>query len=347
MESTWVHIAAIVVAGFAASAIAVMLARAWATHKQILDHPNERSSHSFPTPRGGGIGIVVVVIAGMVLLGGASIGKLWPWLAAAIAISATGLLDDVRGLPTALRMAVHLLAGIGAYAAYGGFAGLSLPGAGYVPFGPLSAVLTVIWIVGLTNAFNFMDGVDGIAGAQALVAGAAWAVIGYGHGDAIILHAGILIAAGSAGFLLHNWSPARIFMGDVGSTFLGYTLAVAALFDDAGRRDALVPALIVWPFVFDSAFTFLRRLRRGENVFAAHRSHLYQRLTMAGWSHAQVALLYMALAALGGAGAVCADRGVLAPAAVVVAVGVFAIALWLLTVRVEGNRRQAAVSLSP
>src|SRR5207237_8596675 len=105
--------------------------------------------------------------------------------------------------------------------------------------------------------------------------------------DAVRLHAALLIAPASAGFLLHTWSPARSFMGDVGSTFLGFTLAVVPLLSGAGRRDALIPALIVWPFVFDSVFTFLRRLGKRENVFAAHRSHLYQRLTIAGWSHAR------------------------------------------------------------
>ncbi|HEY6141407.1 MAG TPA: glycosyltransferase family 4 protein, partial [Thermoanaerobaculia bacterium] len=298
MSVIWVHLAAIGAAAFCASAIVVMLARLWATHKEILDHPNERSSHSRPTPRGGGVGIVVVVVAGMLLLDGASMARLWPWLAAAVAISAVGLLDDVYGLSTRLRMTLQLLAAIGTTLAYGGFSGLSA-----LRFGPLAGVLTVLWIAGLTNAFNFMDGIDGIAGGQTAMAGAAWAAIGYGRGDAVLLDAGLLIAAASAGFLLHNWPPARIFMGDVGSTFLGYTLAVIALFGADGARDALVPALVVWPFLFDSAFTFLRRLRKRENVFAAHRSHLYQRLTMAGWSHAQASLLYTALAAAGAAGA--------------------------------------------
>jgi UDP-N-acetylmuramyl pentapeptide phosphotransferase/UDP-N-acetylglucosamine-1-phosphate transferase len=328
-------------AAFAASAVVVMLVRIWTTHKRILDHPNERSSHSSPRPRGGGVGIVIVVVAGTLLLDHAAIGALWPWLAAAIAIAVTGWIDDVRSLPTGLRVTVHLIAGIGAVLAYGGFAGLS-----QLSFGLLAAPLTVLWIVGLTNAFNFMDGIDGIAGAQALMAGAAWAVIADHRHDAVLLHAALLIAAASAGFLLHNWSPARIFMGDVGSTFLGFTLAVVPLLSGAGRRDALIPALIVWPFVFDSGFTFLRRLGKRENVFAAHRSHLYQRLTIAGWSHARVALLYMAFAAVGGAAAVGVDRGELAPAAAIGTVGVFALGLWWMTVSVE-SRRQTAASLSP
>jgi UDP-N-acetylmuramyl pentapeptide phosphotransferase/UDP-N-acetylglucosamine-1-phosphate transferase len=111
---------------------------------------------------------------------------------------------------------------------------------------------------------------------------------------------GVLVAGSSLGFLGHNWPPARIFMGDVGSAFLGFTLATLAM--AGGLPDPRLPlagVLVVWPFVFDTTFTILRRLRRGENIFAAHRSHLYQRLVIAGWSHRTVTLLYLSLAVLG------------------------------------------------
>jgi UDP-N-acetylmuramyl pentapeptide phosphotransferase/UDP-N-acetylglucosamine-1-phosphate transferase len=338
------HSAAIAVGGLVAAAIVVMFTRIVAMRHNIVDRPTHRGLHSSEIPRGGGIGIVVVTMAGLVLLDAAAGRRLLPWCAAGLAVAVVGLFDDIKGLPTGLRMAVHVAAAIVAYLAYGAFDGVSIPFAGYVSFGPLAGALTVIWIAGFTNAFNFMDGANGIAGAQAMVGGGAWALIGYQRGDAVLLHLGILIGAASAGFLLHNWSPARIFMGDVGSTFLGYTLAAIGLFDAAVHRDALVPALIVWPFLFDSVFTFLRRLRKRENVFDAHRSHLYQRLILAGWSHAQVALLYTALALVGGAGAAGIDRGSLEPASVVAAVTLLAAALWLLTVRVEASRVRTATA---
>ena len=145
-----------------------------------------------------------------------------------------------------------------------------------------------------------MDGIDGIAGGQAVVAGLGWAALGWLSDQPLVGILGILLAASSLGFLGHNWPPARIFMGDVGSAFLGFTFAVLAV--AAAQRDArlaLAGVLLVWPFIFDACFTFLRRLRNGENVFAAHRSHLYQRLVIAGYSHRTVTLLYIGLAAWG------------------------------------------------
>jgi UDP-N-acetylmuramyl pentapeptide phosphotransferase/UDP-N-acetylglucosamine-1-phosphate transferase len=167
----------------------------------------------------------------------------------------------------------------------------------------------MIWIVGLTNAYNFMDGSDGIAGAQALVAGASWACLGWLAGLPTLAGLGLLLAGGSLGFLLHNWPPARIFMGDVGSAFLGYSFAILPLLALAGQRSLAAASpvlglLPVWPFVFDASFTFLRRLRHGENVFAAHRTHLFQRLLIAGFSHRFVLLLYGSLATVGGVAAV-------------------------------------------
>jgi UDP-N-acetylmuramyl pentapeptide phosphotransferase/UDP-N-acetylglucosamine-1-phosphate transferase len=162
----------------------------------------------------------------------------------------------------------------------------------------------VLWIVGLTNAYNFMDGIDGIAGGQALVAGLGWALLGTVAGAPIVGGLGTLVSCSSLGFLLHNWYPAGIFMGDVGSAFLGYTLAVLPLlFSFSAGESAGAPVvglLLVWPFVFDTGFTFLRRLWRRENVFATHRSHLYQRITSPRSGHGRVALMYSGLALAGG-----------------------------------------------
>jgi UDP-N-acetylmuramyl pentapeptide phosphotransferase/UDP-N-acetylglucosamine-1-phosphate transferase len=162
-----------------------------------------------------------------------------------------------------------------------------------------AVVLGVLWIVAFVNAFNFMDGIDGIAGAQALVAGLGWTALGAALGDGAVRALGIVIAGSAAGFLLLNWSPARIFMGDGGSSFLGYLLAGVPL----AAQDTLgvaVPAFfIVWPFLFDTAVTLVRRAARGENLMQAHRNHLYQRLTQSGWTHARVASLYGGLSAWG------------------------------------------------
>lgn len=255
-----------------------------------LDVPNERSSHQVPTPRGAGLVIVVVVSAAMAWAAGAGLFRVDPAAFAALAIAAISAIDDVRSLPSGTRLMVHLGCAVVAAMTIG--SGWSAP----------VIVLAVIWIVGLTNAYNFMDGIDGISGAQAVVAGVAFALAALHVGLTGPAVCAIAIASASAGFLMHNWSPARVFMGDVGSAFLGFSFAAMALQIGVWSPAAgIAAALSLWPFVFDTALTFVRRAARGENVMQSHRSHLYQRLVIAGWSHARVTVLYAATAALGAA----------------------------------------------
>jgi UDP-N-acetylmuramyl pentapeptide phosphotransferase/UDP-N-acetylglucosamine-1-phosphate transferase len=153
--------------------------------------------------------------------------------------------------------------------------------------------------VGLTNAFNFMDGIDAIAGITATVAGGAVAVASWLSGELQVGALSLVFAAASLGFLTTNWPPARIFMGDVGSTFCGFLLATLPLMASADNEPhlALIVALAASPFLLDTAITLAQRLLRGDNVFQPHRRHLYQRLVLAGWSHATVSCLYGSLAA--------------------------------------------------
>lgn len=279
--------------------------RHWAHQKQLLDVPNERSSHTVPTPRGGGVAIVAVTIAGW-LLYGLIVSQLKPLIlfsVGAILIAVVGWIDDLKPLPAALRFGVHFLAAGLAVIGLGYFEIVNLPLFHEISLGWLGLPLTLFWIVGLTNAFNFMDGIDGIAGLQALLAGIGWLFLGWFGNQPIVLMIGLLLAATSLGFLLHNWHPAKIFMGDVSSAFLGYTFAVLPLFALrlAPEQTKLLSCgvLLLLPFIFDTTFTLVRRALRRENVFAAHRSHLYQRLVIAGFSHSHVTLLYGLLAAVG------------------------------------------------
>jgi UDP-N-acetylmuramyl pentapeptide phosphotransferase/UDP-N-acetylglucosamine-1-phosphate transferase len=180
---------------------------------------------------------------------------------------------------------------------------------GQFDLGPAGWVLTVLWIVGMTNAFNFMDGIDGIAG---ITAAAALGVVSGGFwlgGDGYGALLAAAVAAAAVGFLVWNWQPARVFMGDVGSASLGYTIAVLPLVAGEAERRWLLPltVAVMWPFLLDTTLTFLRRLRNGENVLEAHRSHFYQRLVIGGWSHSTVALIY-GVASLGAGLAVLAAR---------------------------------------
>ncbi|MEK6372911.1 MAG: glycosyltransferase family 4 protein [Acidobacteriota bacterium] len=277
---------ALFASALAASAALVGFLRRWAVRKAILDHPNERSSHDVPKPRGGGMAIVLITLAGSAywMTPRAAVAA-----AAALVIAAVSFADDLRHLPATLRLAVQILAAL----------------AVALLFVPLVWVpLAVVWIVGLTNAYNFMDGIDGIAGGQAVVAGLAWGWLGTAAGQPLPAVIGLLIAGSSAGFLLHNWQPARIFMGDVGSAFLGFTFASLAVMAWPNLKLAAAGVLVVWPFVADAAFTFVRRARRRERLMEAHKSHVYQRLNQRGLSHAAVASIYIALAAAGAAAAI-------------------------------------------
>jgi UDP-N-acetylmuramyl pentapeptide phosphotransferase/UDP-N-acetylglucosamine-1-phosphate transferase len=261
------------------------------------------------------------------------------WLAIGAGIVAVvSWVDDLRSLPHVARLTAHFAAaGLGLFAV-GSLWTIDVPLVGVLPLAWFGFPLGLLWVVGLTNSYNFMDGIDGIAGAQAVVAGAGWCLVA----DALLIRSvGLVVAAASLGFLIHNWHPARIFMGDVGSAFLGYTLAaipILAAPDDP--RLAFAGVLLVWPFVFDTGFTFLRRLSRHENVFRAHRSHLYQRLVIAGWHHGTVSVLYAALASVGvGFAVVWLRGGTLASEAVVVGLAAAALGLWALVVYSE--RRKA------
>ena len=332
--------------------------RVWAEKRQIVDMPNERSSHTRPTPRGGGLVIVSVTLLCGFLLAVVSLpGGSWitcvPYLGGSLLVAIVSWLDDVRTLPSWLRLGAHLLAACIAVAGLGYWKEVSLPLVGTVSLGGWGAVVTVFWIVGLTNAYNFMDGTDGIAGAQAVVASLGWAVLGWIGGIPMVGGLGLALAGSSLGFLIHNWPPARIFMGDVGSAFLGYTLAVFPVmygfFDEAGSGIWAVALLLVWPFVFDTLFTFARRLRKGENVFAAHRSHLYQRMTTAHSGHARVALLYSGLALIGGLLAqVWSTRVAHGAVTVTLALPLLCLGLWAAAVigdrkRIEAGRSHGRV----
>jgi UDP-N-acetylmuramyl pentapeptide phosphotransferase/UDP-N-acetylglucosamine-1-phosphate transferase len=207
--------------------------RTYTLQQNILDIPNPRSSHSQAIPRGGGLAVFLVTIGGLLAYAFlSSPGLSWPKLliysGAATLIATIGWLDDLRSLSSRLRFAAHSVAALLCIVGLGYWHTLTLPGLGEVSLGWLGIPVTFLWLVGLTNAYNFMDGIDGLAGTQAVIAGLGWGLLGWLSGQPWGSVPGLLLAGASLGFLGHNWPPARIFMGDVGSTFLGYTLAVLA-----------------------------------------------------------------------------------------------------------------------
>lgn len=342
-------------AGVAVVAGAAVRAMRWeAQRRALLDRPNPRSSHEMPVPRLGGGAFMPVVLGAIGLFaphGAMPAGMFAVFLGGAALLFVVGLIDDVVSLSTGLRFAVQfsvagaLLAVSAKFwptgAEAGGWAALLRPPS-------WGFWLLALWIVGVLNLYNFMDGIDGLAGVQAVIAGTAWAAAGVAMSAPTVAYAGTALAAGALGFLSLNWPPAKIFMGDAGSTVLGFCFAALPLLlvVETGRPAQFellltAGALAVWPFLVDGAFTILRRLGKGENILQAHRSHLYQRLVIAGVSHARVTAVYGALALLG---TVLAWRVLRGEAwAVTTAVAVVAAAfalLWGWVLRCE--RRQAA-----
>jgi UDP-N-acetylmuramyl pentapeptide phosphotransferase/UDP-N-acetylglucosamine-1-phosphate transferase len=273
----------------------------WSPRVGLLDRPNSRSLHAETTPRGGGLAIVASALIGMTvwaLL--ADHWNIWPFIAGGAAVAVVGLMDDLTSLPILPRLSVHLLA---AALVVWGFGPIRMMGIGpyQLELGFLAIPLSLLWTVGLTNAYNFMDGIDGLAGCQAVAASACWLVaLGPSYGAVAVPAA--LIAGSSLGFLVYNRPPARIFMGDVGSGFLGFSFASLVLIASGSGRPELpiAGALFVGIFVFDTALTLLRRMFEGERLGQAHRSHLYQRLVSAGWSHRGTSILLIVLAAFMG-----------------------------------------------
>jgi UDP-N-acetylmuramyl pentapeptide phosphotransferase/UDP-N-acetylglucosamine-1-phosphate transferase len=297
---------ALFIGAFAASVVGVGLFRRWSRGRKLYDVPNERSSHTIPTPRGGGLVIVLVCLSLYLVIGGIfHLPFSWGYFCGALLVAVVSWIDDLYSLPFWSRLLVHLAAAAILISDVGFWSGLFIPmTATTLPLGNvLGLLLTVGWIVWFLNAYNFMDGIDGIAALQAAVAGVGWAVLAsFLNLESTHLLSGI-VAASSVGFLIHNWQPARIFMGDVGSAFLGFTLAAMPLVARAeARREIpvlpIVAVLFVWFFVFDTIFTFIKRLIARRRVWEAHREHIYQKLTIEGWPHAPVTLLYNSGAAV-------------------------------------------------
>jgi UDP-GlcNAc:undecaprenyl-phosphate GlcNAc-1-phosphate transferase len=337
---------------FVSTYLGVEIIRRWAIKRSLLDIPNERSLHSVPTPRGGGMAIAAVLIVGVALGLSWEVGREPPdwvgFLLGLLVVTAAGAIDDLTALSARARLFVHFLAAVVFVAFYGDVGKVALPFIGELNLGWLGAPISLFWIVGLTNAYNFMDGIDGIAAGQAIVAGGAWIVVCSALGLPSLTVLCVLLVGASLGFLPFNLPRARMFMGDAGSTVLGFTFAASPILVYRETGDTHVPVfavLCVAPFVFDSALTMVRRALRRENLLLPHRSHLYQRLVRSGYSHGTVSLLYTGLAfitGLMGIGYLTADDSYGSIILLVAVAGLFALAVgvtWIERARLRRSRR--------
>lgn len=268
---------------FAAAALATGAVRRWLLARDLLDRPNDRSSHTVPTPRGGGLAVTPLILAGcggwFALVGGTVAD--WAMLGGAALLGLISWRDDKTPLPPLPRFAAQAAAVVGALTVmpHVGFSG------GWLPTAAETAIVALAWLW-FVNLFNFMDGIDGIAGVEAasIAVGLLIALPG------AVAAGPLAVVAGCAlGFLVWNWHPAKIFMGDVGSIplgyLLGYLLLSGAAYHPVGWAAALILPAIYWT---DATFTLLRRALAGKPVWRAHREHFYQRAVQGGWSHARV-----------------------------------------------------------
>lgn len=251
-------------------AVLAVLLRRLARH--VLDHPNERSLHERPVPRTGSIGVMAGLATTLPFITPAAWWPMWLGLTLLVAVS---FADDLGGVPIVWRFVTHVAAAVTCVTGlFGGALGPVWSGA---------LILAMVW---MTNLYNFMDGMDGLAGGMALIgfgffAGAAW-----WNGHPVLALGSACVAASSGAFLLFNFHPAKIFLGDAGSTSMGF---LAAAFGAIGWRQGAWSfwfiLLVFTPFIADATITLLRRTMQGEKFWQAHRSHYYQRLVLLGWGH--------------------------------------------------------------
>ncbi|WP_018693944.1 MraY family glycosyltransferase [Algicola sagamiensis] len=297
------------------SLVATYFLRMYAIKRNVMDIPNQRSSHDVPTPRGGGVAIVVCFLSVLVwLMANQVVSLFWSigLLTAGMMVALIGLMDDHGHIPARWRLCVHMIAASFVLYSLGGLPPLEIVGYQIdlgIP-GNLLAVLAMTWVV---NLYNFMDGIDGIAGVEAITANLIAGLIMFFIIDSPELaYVNWIMAAAVLGFLFWNFPPAKIFMGDAGSGFLGFVLAAFAVISAQVNPDMFwVWMILLGVFIVDATVTLFRRVIRGQKFYEAHRSHAYQNMSRYFRSHLKVTACVAAI-----------NLFFLAPFAIFVALGV-------------------------
>lgn len=276
-----------------ASAALTALLRVYALRRSIIDIPNARSSHTVPTPRGGGVAVVVVfalALVSMAWLQLASPREVVALLGAGLLVAVIGFMDDHGHIAARWRLLGHFLAAAWALFWMQGLPALKVFGVTF-ELGWVGHGLALLYLVWMLNLYNFMDGIDGIASIEAICACLGLTLIYFLHGQEPLAWAPLVLAAAVAGFLYWNFPPARIFMGDAGSGFLGIVLGCLSLQAAwAGGEFFFAWLIMLGIFIVDATFTLIRRLIRGDRVYEAHRSHAYQYASRQYGAHFPVTL---------------------------------------------------------
>jgi UDP-GlcNAc:undecaprenyl-phosphate GlcNAc-1-phosphate transferase len=273
--------AALLAGGFslAVSLICAPAVLALLRRRGILDHPSPRSSHVAPVPRGGGIAPACAALTGLLFAPSMTAPQRWTVVFATGLFGLIGLVEDVVGIRALYRLAFQFA--VASFSALLLLEGLTGP----APWQVIVGVTAIVWIVAFVNAYNFMDGINGISVAQAVGAGVMWLVVGHATDTVVLATSGAIIAGAAVGFSPYNLPKARMFLGDVGSYFIGAWLASVAVL---GLRAGVPPEAVLAPlslYLVDTGATLARRIVRGESWYEPHREHVYQRLGDFGWSH--------------------------------------------------------------
>ncbi|AUG06611.1 glycosyltransferase family 4 protein [Pseudomonas sp. S09G 359] len=276
-----------------ASLLLTWVLRRYALSRSLMDIPNDRSSHAVPTPRGGGVAIVLTYLVALVFVsseGWTSWSATWPLLGAGALIALVGFLDDHGHIAARWRLLAHFGGAIWALSWMGGLPSINFAGI-ELGLGWLGHVLAALYLVWMLNLYNFMDGIDGVASVEAVCTCLGACLVYWLTGHEYLIITPMLLVFAVIGFLYWNFPPARIFMGDAGSGFLGIVLGVLSL-----QATWVAPKMLwVWlillgVFIVDATFTLGRRLFRGDKVYEAHRSHAYQYASRQMGSHLPVTL---------------------------------------------------------
>lgn len=272
----------------------------------ILAHPNERTLHAMPTPQTGGLAVIGSVVIGLILVAsllaitqpsksvlpkGVASGSLWIILSMLL-VFVVSFIDDCIGLPASLRLGVQAVAACIVIAGVGlTVSAIPIPGGPTIQLGLAAVPVSALLLVWMANLYNFMDGMDGFAGGMTFWGFGFLAYLGWQAQFPVMLIISTFVAMGALGFLMHNFPPARIFMGDAGSITVGFLAGTLMIL---GVRDRLfeiwVPIMIFSPFIVDATVTLVKRVLHGKRVWEAHREHYYQRVVLSGWSHRRTVL---------------------------------------------------------
>lgn len=313
---------------FAASIIITPLVKKLAIKIGAVDKPNQRKVHQKIMPRLGGLAIYLSFIIGLLILrpGGE---YFLPILIGSIIIIITGVLDDMIELSAKVKLLGQLAAALVVVLGGVNVDYINIPFMGELNLGPLSIPLTIIWIVGITNAINLIDGLDGLAAGVSSIALITISGMAILKGDMFVVSMGLIVLGSTLGFLIYNFHPAKIFMGDTGALYLGYMIAVLSLlgFKNVTMISLIIPVIILGVPISDTFFAIIRRIVNKQPLSAPDKSHLHHCLLRLGFSHRQTVLLIYALAAMFGLAAVILTQATVWGALLVIAILILTIEL--------------------